>query len=67
MGNNKYPQGEYVCPICNKEFEANDDTRYVIHGGYTCSWGCFLNEVKRLEKEKNEDDTPRRGRKRKNS
>ena len=47
-----YPQGLLVCPICEKEFEANNDTRYIIGGGYTCSWKCFINEVKKREKEK---------------
>lgn len=43
----------FVCSVCGKEFEANDDTRYIIAGGYTCSWKCFLNESKRRELERN--------------
>lgn len=50
-----YPQGSLVCPVCGKEFEANDDTRYIICGGYTCSWKCFLTEHRKRvsEKERN--------------
>lgn len=48
-----YPQGLLICPICGKEFEADDDTRYIISGGYTCSWKCFLTESKRRNNEKN--------------
>ena len=44
-----YPQGMLTCPICNKEFNASNDTRYIIAGGYTCSWKCFLNEAKKRE------------------
>ena len=46
-----YPQGTFTCPICGKEFEANNDTRYIIGGGYTCSWKCFLNESKKRSSE----------------
>lgn len=49
---NIYPQGMFVCPICGKEFEANDDTRYIIGGGYTCSWRCFLTEHRKRIGEK---------------
>lgn len=38
-----------ICPICGKKFEPNDDTKYIIAGGYTCDWECFLNETKRRE------------------
>ena len=31
-----------VCPVCGKEFVATEDTVYIIRGGYTCSWKCFL-------------------------
>ena len=47
-----YPQGTLICPVCGKEFEANDDTRYIVAGGYTCSWKCFLKEDKRLRDKK---------------
>ena len=47
-----YPQGIHICPICNKEFVANDDTRYIIGGGYTCSWKCFLNRIREQEANK---------------
>lgn len=35
-----------VCPICGKEFTRTDDTKYITHGGYTCSWECFLKTIK---------------------
>ena len=41
-----------VCPVCNKEFKATDDTKYIVSGGYTCSWKCFLTRVKEAEDEK---------------
>lgn len=47
MNANAYPQGSLICSVCGKEFKANDDTRYIIAGGYTCSWKCFLAEDKK--------------------
>jgi hypothetical protein len=44
-----------TCPVCGEEFEVTDDTKYIIAGGYTCSWKCFLNEMYR-RKEKNDKD-----------
>lgn len=44
--------GILTCPVCDKEFKPTADTCYIISGGYTCSWKCFLNEVKRREREK---------------
>ena len=41
-----------TCPVCGKEFTPSSDTCYIISGGYTCSWKCFLDEVKRRGKEK---------------
>ena len=35
-----------VCPICGKEFTRTDDTKYITHGAYTCSWECFLRTIK---------------------
>lgn len=54
--NSLYPQGKLICSVCGKEFEANDDTRYIISGGYTCSWKCFLNESKRRDALRQKDD-----------
>lgn len=54
--NSLYPQGTLVCPVCNKGFQANDDTRYIISGGYTCSWKCFLNESKRRDSLRQKDN-----------
>lgn len=58
-----YPQGMFVCPVCGKEFKADDDTRYIISGGYTCSWKCFLNEVKRRQSEKKKEDKEKNNKK----
>lgn len=46
---NIYPQGMFTCSVCNKEFKADDNTRFIVAGGYTCSLKCFLDEVKRRE------------------
>lgn len=54
--NSIYPQGLLVCSVCGKEFEANDDTRYIINGGHTCSWKCFLTESKKRSIEKSVED-----------
>ena len=35
-----------VCPICGKEFTRTDDTKYITHGAYTCSWERFLKTIK---------------------
>lgn len=34
-----------ICPVCGKEFKVSDDTKYIVAGGYTCSWKCFLTKV----------------------
>jgi len=47
-------QGFLTCPVCGKEFKPNDDTKYIATGGYTCSWKCFLNAVRKSNKEANE-------------
>ena len=41
------PQELLACPVCGKEFKPNDDTKYIVTGGHTCSWECFLTVVKR--------------------
>ena len=35
-----------ICTVCGTEFKPDDDTKYIIAGGYTCSWKCFLKEAK---------------------
>lgn len=39
-------QETLVCTVCGTEFRPDDDTKYIIAGGYTCSWKCFLKEAK---------------------
>ena len=46
------PQGTLICPVCREEFKPNDDTKYIIAGGYVCDWKCFLKESKRRYAEK---------------
>lgn len=45
-------QGLLVCSVCGKEFEPNDETKYIINGGYTCSGKCFITESKKRNEEK---------------
>lgn len=45
-------QGLLTCSVCGKEFKPNNDTKYIVCGGYTCSWKCFLKESKKQEIEK---------------
>ena len=55
------PQGLFVCSVCGKEFKADDDTRYIINNGYTCSWKCFLTEsTKKSEERKSVDKNKKR-------
>lgn len=47
---NKVAMGDTViCPVCGKTFKVTVDSCCLIRGGYTCSWKCFLDEVKRRE------------------
>lgn len=46
------PQGLLVCSVCGNEFKPNDETKYIINGGYTCSGKCFITESKRRNEEK---------------
>lgn len=48
------PQKLLICPVCGKEFKKNNDTKYIISGGYTCSWKCFSKEAKRRTNEQKE-------------
>ena len=36
-----------VCPICGKLFVVTPEHAYISHGSYTCTWECFLGEIKR--------------------
>ena len=48
-----------VCPICGKLFVVTPEHAYISHHSYTCSWECFLGEVKKKfydKQSKNEAD-----------
>ena len=46
-------QGETLeCPVCKKQYKVNSDTLYIIKGGYTCSWNCFLKVIKEKSQQK---------------
>lgn len=47
---------ELICPVCGAVFKVTGDTKYIIAGGYTCSWKCFLKEAKIRAKKKTEED-----------
>jgi hypothetical protein len=51
-----YPQGWLICPVCGNGFEANEDTRYIIAGGYTCDWKCFLKELRNITERKRSEN-----------
>ena len=37
------PQGVLICPVCGKEFKADENTMYIANGGYVCDWKkCFM-------------------------
>ena len=59
------PSDLLICTVCGKEFKRSDYTKYIINGGYTCSWKCFINEAKRrdAERAKNDSGKGRRGKK----
>ena len=47
-------QGMLACSVCGQEFKPNKATKYIISGGYTCSWECFLKEAKRRDAQREE-------------
>lgn len=49
-----------ICPVCMKKFKPNDNTKYIVFGGYTCSWECFSNEAKKQEIKKKEKENKNR-------
>lgn len=46
---------EVTCPVCHKTFNLRIENRYIISGGYTCDWNCFIDEVKRRDMERTEN------------
>lgn len=43
-----------ICPVCNKEFKATEDTKYIAKGGYICEWKCFLDRDKECRSKQSE-------------
>lgn len=41
-----------ICPVCKKEFEVSDDTKYIVKGGYVCDWKCFKQRMKDTKEER---------------
>ena len=35
-----------VCPVCGESFVVTEDTKYFTAGGFTCTWKCFLVDIK---------------------
>lgn len=35
-----------ACPVCGKNFRVSEDTKYIVAGGFTCGWKCFMICVK---------------------
>ena len=50
-----------ICSVCKKEFKPDDDTKCIISGWYTCSWECFLKEVKRRDGEQERENEQENG------
>ena len=46
------PQNKLICTVCGKEFKISGDTKYIINGGFTCSWKCFYKEARRQDAER---------------
>nr|DAP06662.1 MAG TPA: protein of unknown function (DUF3330) [Caudoviricetes sp.] len=40
---------ELVCPVCGKKFKFGERSKYIVAGGYVCSWECFLKRGKHKE------------------
>lgn len=45
-----------VCPICGKLFVVTPEHAYISHGSYTCTWECFLKEVKAKHDKQNTNE-----------
>ena len=39
------------CPVCHQKFEVTEETNYIIPGGFTCTWECFLKYHRQYMKE----------------
>ena len=41
-----------ICPVCNKKFQTTSETKFLIGGGFTCCWKCFLNYASKKKSDK---------------
>ena len=45
-----------TCPVCNKKFTVDENTNYIVKGGYVCDWKCFKKRMKDTEAERKAKD-----------
>lgn len=45
-----------ICPVCKKQYIFSEENCYIICGDYACEWKCFIGHVKKIEKEKEENN-----------
>ena len=41
-----------TCPVCGKEFIADENTCFAITKGFVCGWSCFIDKVNECESKK---------------
>ena len=41
-----------ICPVCGKSFKVSEDTKYIIAGGFTCDWKCFMVKAREPKQDK---------------
>jgi hypothetical protein len=34
------------CPVCGTSFVKDETHKFIVRGGYTCSWSCFQKRVR---------------------
>lgn len=38
-----------ICPVCGKEFIADENTCFATTKGFVCGWACFIDKVNECE------------------
>lgn len=41
-----------ICPVCGKEFIADENTCFATTKGFVCGWPCFIDKVNECESKK---------------